>query len=268
MVGHSMTLLDTLRKAVTDGDVDALREGVRVLARAVMEAEVSELTGVSSGERNPEQRLTLATGAASGARCARVGTIGLAVPRVRDGPCPPGPPGPRRRTERALLTVVSGGARVGGLDAPGRRPRAGDGHRRHRPQRGVPHLRRARRRAGRFRSRPLGDTAFACLWLGATRLKVREAGRVVATACLVAGGRAAHVGRDGPACPLRPPGRPSPPGPAAPARPGGPTGRSGAGRASSASSPDGPASSASSGRSSPGRTTSGETGGAASGRRR
>ena len=35
-----------------------LREGVRVLAQAVMEAEVSELTGVAKGERNPAARLT------------------------------------------------------------------------------------------------------------------------------------------------------------------------------------------------------------------
>lgn len=43
----SMSLLETLRKVSADGDVDLLREGVRVLAQAIMEAEVSELTGAA-----------------------------------------------------------------------------------------------------------------------------------------------------------------------------------------------------------------------------
>ena len=43
MADDSMTLLDTLRKVGADGDVDLLREGVRVLAEAIMEAEVGEL---------------------------------------------------------------------------------------------------------------------------------------------------------------------------------------------------------------------------------
>jgi transposase-like protein len=39
-----------------------MREGVRVLAQAIMEAEVSELTGVPKGERDPERRLTSRNG--------------------------------------------------------------------------------------------------------------------------------------------------------------------------------------------------------------
>ena len=46
MAEDRMAVLDTLRKALAGGDVDFLREGVRVLAQAVMEAEVTELTGV------------------------------------------------------------------------------------------------------------------------------------------------------------------------------------------------------------------------------
>ena len=40
-----MAVLETVRKAIADGDVDFLREGVRLLAQAVMEAEVTDLTG-------------------------------------------------------------------------------------------------------------------------------------------------------------------------------------------------------------------------------
>jgi len=36
-----MAVLDMLRKALVEGDVDLIREGVRVLAQAVMEAEVT-----------------------------------------------------------------------------------------------------------------------------------------------------------------------------------------------------------------------------------
>jgi hypothetical protein len=37
-----------VRKAISEGDVDFLREGVRVLAQAVMEAEVTELGMIMS----------------------------------------------------------------------------------------------------------------------------------------------------------------------------------------------------------------------------
>ena len=58
MADQRMGLLELLRKAGTDGDVDFLREGVRLLAEGLMEAEVTELTGVPKGERDPERRLT------------------------------------------------------------------------------------------------------------------------------------------------------------------------------------------------------------------
>jgi hypothetical protein len=45
MAEDRMAVLEMLRKLGADGDVDFLREGVRVLAAAVMEAEVTELTG-------------------------------------------------------------------------------------------------------------------------------------------------------------------------------------------------------------------------------
>ncbi len=39
MADDRIALLETLRKATADGDVDVLREGVRVLAQAIMEVE-------------------------------------------------------------------------------------------------------------------------------------------------------------------------------------------------------------------------------------
>ena len=145
MADDSMSLLETLRKAIADGDPDFLREGVRVLAQAVMEAEVTELTGFPHGERDPERRLTRRNGYRDRRWDTRVGTVELAIPRVRDGSYFPSLLEPRRRAERALLAVV-GGVRGGRLHPSGRRPRQGARHRGHQQERGVPHLRRPRRR--------------------------------------------------------------------------------------------------------------------------
>ena len=43
---------------MVDGDADLLRAGVRVLAEALMEVEMTALTGVPKSERDPERRLT------------------------------------------------------------------------------------------------------------------------------------------------------------------------------------------------------------------
>jgi transposase-like protein len=58
MAEDSMAVLDMLGKATAGGNVDVVREGVRVLAEAIMEAEVSKLIGAAKGERAPERRLT------------------------------------------------------------------------------------------------------------------------------------------------------------------------------------------------------------------
>ena len=68
MAEDRMAVLEKPRKATADGDVDVLREGVRVLAEAIMEAEVTELTGVPKGERAPDRRLTNRNGCPRRAR--------------------------------------------------------------------------------------------------------------------------------------------------------------------------------------------------------
>lgn len=85
MADDRMAVLDTVRTAISDGDVDFLREGVRVLAQAIMEVEVGELTGAAKGERSPDTRLTHRNGYRERRWDTRVGTIDLAIPRVRDG---------------------------------------------------------------------------------------------------------------------------------------------------------------------------------------
>src|ERR1035437_1784660 len=106
MAEDRMAVLDTLRKALASGDVDFLREGVRVLAQAVMETEVTELTGVPRGERDPDARLTHRNGYRSRPWDTRVGTIELAIPRVRDGSYFPSLLDPRERAQRGTLAGI------------------------------------------------------------------------------------------------------------------------------------------------------------------
>jgi transposase-like protein len=184
----SMTLLEMFRTASAGGDVDVLREGVRILAQAIMEAEVTEVTGVPRGERDPERRRTHRNGYRDRRWDTRVGTIELAIPRVRDGNYFPSLLEPRRRAERALLAVVQE-AYVAGVST-----RRVDDLVRALGIEGISKSEVSRICAAldaeveAFRTRSLAEIACPYLWLDATYLKVREGGRVVSMAVLVATG--------------------------------------------------------------------------------
>ena len=100
-----MALLELLRKAELDEDVDFLREGVRAMAQQLMELEVAQHVGADKYERTAQR-----SGERNGYRDrnwdTRVGSIELRVPRVRDGGYYPALLEPRRRGERALVAVV------------------------------------------------------------------------------------------------------------------------------------------------------------------
>ena len=55
MVKQRMDLLELLRKRGMDGDVDLLREALRILVDGIMDAEVSAQIGAQHGERSPER---------------------------------------------------------------------------------------------------------------------------------------------------------------------------------------------------------------------
>jgi transposase-like protein len=193
MAEDRMAVLETVRKAIADGDVDFLREGVRVLAQAVMETEVTELTGVPHGERDPDRRLTRRNGYRERRWDTRVGTVELAIPRVRDGSYFPSLLEPRRRAERALLAVVQE-AYVLGVSTR----RVEDLV----EALGIASISRSEvsricaaldTEVEAFRSRDLTGERYPYLWLDATYVKVREQGRVASMAALVAVG-VAHTG--------------------------------------------------------------------------
>ncbi len=178
----SMALTGLLDKA--GGDADFLREGVRVLSQALMEVEVAQHLGAERHERTASR-----TGQRNGYRerqwDTRVGSIDLRVPRVRDGSFLPSLLEPRKRAERALTAVVQE-AYVQGVST-----RRVDELVKTLGMEGISKSQVSRLCAEldaeveRFRTRRL-DGPYPSVWLDATFVKVRERGRVVSQAIVIA----------------------------------------------------------------------------------
>ncbi len=100
-----MTLLDILRKG-SDGETDFLREAVRHVVHELMDAEVSAQIGAGRYERT-EERTAQRNGVRHRPWETRVGTIDLAIPKLRTGSYFPSWLEPRRRSEQALVAVVA-----------------------------------------------------------------------------------------------------------------------------------------------------------------
>jgi transposase-like protein len=101
----SMALAELVRKAEANGDVDFLKEGVRVLSQALMEVEVAQHIGAECYERSGD-RSGQRNGYCDRTWDTRVGSLELKVPRVRNGSYFPSLLEPRKRAERALVTLV------------------------------------------------------------------------------------------------------------------------------------------------------------------
>jgi putative transposase len=178
-----MALTELLRKADA-GDAEFLKEGVRVLAQALMELELTQHVGAERYER----ALTR-TGQRNGYRerewDTRVGTIELQVPRVRDSSFFPSLLEPRKRAERALVAVVQE-AYVQGVST-----RRVDDLVQALGMTGISKSQVSRLcqtldgEVERFRTRRL-EGPYPYVWLDATFVKVREHGRVVSMAVVVA----------------------------------------------------------------------------------
>jgi len=181
---QSIDLLGILRKVGLEQDADFLREGVRVLTQALMEAEVTAQRGAERHERTAG-RMGQRNGHRERQWDTRVGTIELRVPRVRDGGYFPGLLEPRERAERALTAVVQE-AYVQGVSTR----RVDDlvqalgltGSSKSQVSRLCQEL---DTEVDRFRTRPL-DGAYPDMWLDATYVKVRQDGRVVSMAVVIA----------------------------------------------------------------------------------
>src|SRR5215210_3524909 len=166
--------------------LDFLRESLTWICQQLMEAEVSELVGAARGERAPEERLTHRNGYRPRPWQTRAGELELAIPKLRRGSYFPSFLEPRRRSEQALVSVVQE-AYVAGVST-----------------RKVDQvveslgLRISKSEVSRvcagldeqvdaFRNRPLAGR-YLYLWLDAKVEKVRDGGRVVRKALVLAYG--------------------------------------------------------------------------------
>ena len=105
MAKPRMDLSAFVGKLLEEQDGDVLREGIRVLSQALRETEVADLIGAERHERTGE-RSAYRNGSRLRTWDTRMGTVELAIPKVRPGTYFPSLLQPRRRAEHALLAVV------------------------------------------------------------------------------------------------------------------------------------------------------------------
>ena len=104
--GQRMTAADVVAQ-VRDGRLeDFVRDAVALVARELMEAEISAQVGAEQGEVAPEARVTHRNGYRPRPWETRVGEIELLIPRTRQGSYFPSFLEPRRRSEQAIVAVV------------------------------------------------------------------------------------------------------------------------------------------------------------------
>lgn len=189
MTTNSLNALEVVRKHLeSPGGSDLLAEMVKTFAEALMSAEADAICGAGYGERSPE-RVNSRNGYRSRDWDTRAGTIELAVPKLRTGSYFPGwMLEPRRRAERAMVAVVAecyvrgvSTRRVEGLVA----------------QLGIESLSKSQvsemaksldAEVEAFRSRPLDAGPYTYVSLDALTQKVREGGRIVNVAVVIATG--------------------------------------------------------------------------------
>ena len=183
--GQRMTAADVVAQ-VRDGRLeDFVREAVVLVARELMEAEISAEIGAELGEIAPDSRVTHRNGYRPRPWDTRVGEIELLIPRKRQGSYFPSFLEPRRRSEQAIVAVVLE-AYVNGVST-----RKVD---RLVEQLGIEGMTKDRvsqmcraldEQVEAFRQRPLEGT-YPYLWLDAKQVKVRDRGRVVSKALVIA----------------------------------------------------------------------------------
>jgi len=188
MTDEMMSLRVLLEKS---SDADFLREMIGFTAQRLMELEVEGLTGAAHGERNPE-RMTQRNGYRDRPWETRAGTVELRIPKLRKGSYFPAFLEPRRLAEKALAAVVQE-AYVHGVST-----RSVDDLVKAMGMTGISKSQVSRLceeiddKVKAFLARPIeGDWPY--LWIDATYVKVRQSGRIVSAAVIVA----VAVNRDG-----------------------------------------------------------------------
>jgi putative transposase len=176
-----MTLKALLEKGSDD---DLLREMIGFVANRMMEVDVEGLTGAAYGERSLA-RVNQRNGYRERSWGTRAGTVDLAIPKLRKGCYFPGFLEPRRAAEKALVAVIQE-AYVQGVST-----RSVDELVKAMGMMGISKSQVSRlcadidERVKTFLYRPI-EGSWPYLWIDATYVKVREAGRIVSVAVIIA----------------------------------------------------------------------------------
>jgi putative transposase len=183
MTDEMMTLRTLLEKS---SDAELLREMIGFTAQRLMELEVEGVTGAALGERSPD-RVNQRNGYRDRSWETRAGTVELRIPKLRKGSYFPAFLEPRRMAEKALTAVVQE-AYVHGVST-----RSVDDLVQAMGMSGISKSQVSRlcaeidEKVKAFLARPIeGDWPY--LWIDATYVKVRQNGRIVSVAVIVAVG--------------------------------------------------------------------------------
>jgi transposase-like protein len=183
MTDDRMALIELVEKAA---DIDLVREMLAFAADRMMDAKVETETGAAKGARTP-LRANQRNGYRERDWDTRAGRITLAIPKLRKGSYFPSFLEPRRTAEKALVAVIQEayvhGVSTRSVDDLVKALGAG----------GMSKSQVSRlcadidERVNAFLQRPL-EGAWPYLWLDATYIKVRDGGRIVSRAVIVAVG--------------------------------------------------------------------------------